>query len=478
MTNRREFIQKSAAFTLTGAVLPGFGASKRDQRVMGPETDQFFVAVASGDLESVRSQLAARKDLINAKDTSGRSGFAVALLNGHRSVADLVLATGYECDIHESALALDWDRFEELAAKSGDGVSDVVNRFHPIGGTALFAAAAGGAGTGLWRVYAQGGNPDLVGEPPHQISPVQRALRVKDLPLAELTAAAMLSNNASPNLKGRNDAAPIHIAIERGSPEIVELLIQTGVDLTVKNDKGETAIESARHCKHQRVREIMEHLDEIPCVVYSSRTACDKDGTRYRAPDWGEISVLARSRVVGNSHLRFENVRKAVDRDPRLAHSVATTGEICVEAAAHMGQKKIVDYLLGKGAPYSLPTAVMMDDLTTVKKLLAEDPQRIHERGAHFFALLWYAAIGRCRLEMTEYLLAQGAVVEQQHFLGTTALHFACMFGNIELVELLIENGANVNRVGRKFRGQPETPMQRTRDTKVIQLLKSKGAKQ
>ncbi|MEM7258405.1 MAG: ankyrin repeat domain-containing protein, partial [Pseudomonadota bacterium] len=107
--------------------------------------------------------------------------------------------------------------------------------------------------------------------------------------------------------------------------------------------------------------------------------------------------------------------------------------------SAHMGRKELAAFLLKSGAPYSLPTAVMMGDYTTVKRLLNEDPERIHERAAHDFALLWYPIIGQCDLDMMQLLLDKGAKVEEQHYLGTTALHWACIRGPIELTELLLE---------------------------------------
>ena len=73
--------------------------------------------------------------------------------------------------------------------------------------------------------------------------------------------------------------------------------------------------------------------------------------------------------------------------------------------------------------------------------------------------------------------MERGAKVEEQHFLGTTALHWACMRGPMELVELLVENGANVNRRGRKFNDEGATPLQSTRDEKIADYLRSKGAK-
>ena len=109
--------------------------------------------------------------------------------------------------------------------------------------------------------------------------------------------------------------------------------------------------------------------------------------------------------------------------------------------------------------------------------MLDQDPERIHERGAHDFALLYYPIIGRNGLEMLDLLLNRGAKVEEQHFLGTTALHYACISGSKEAVDLLLQHGADINRAGRKFSDNPLTPLQMTKDEQLANYLKSKGAK-
>ena len=75
-----------------------------------------------------------------------------------------------------------------------------------------------------------------------------------------------------------------------------------------------------------------------------------------------------------------------------------------------------------------------------------------------------------------ELLINNGAKIEDQHFLGTTALHWACFRSPIEMVEMLVENGADVNRVGRKFKAVGEKPLDISKDEKIINYLKSKGA--
>jgi 26S proteasome non-ATPase regulatory subunit 10 len=77
-------------------------------------------------------------------------------------------------------------------------------------------------------------------------------------------------------------------------------------------------------------------------------------------------------------------------------------------------------------------------------------------------------------------LLQKGAEIGRQHFLGTTALHFAASGGDVELCDFLLEHGADIDRVGRKFDPAGQTPLQvaiRRDRTEVIQLLRDRGAR-
>jgi ankyrin repeat protein len=474
--SRRKFIKLSAAGTALAYTPTLLGAANSEKKVTA-NTKQFLQACQDGDMDVVKRLLVSDLRLLSAKDEKGRSGFAIALLAGHQNIGNLLKETGYQTDLHESVLDRDWDRFNELIGEVTATTEDLVNADHPIGGTAMWAAAAGGAGTNIWRVYANGGYPNLNPRQANGSTPLQKALTYPDLKTAEMTAASLLSNNADPNTAINADQPALHLAASRGSLELTEMLVRLGAEVDSKNKEGKTAAQVAEYFGHQSVFELLKNNEQIPRTCRTSRTAYNVDGTPYQMPEFNDIPLYQRGKMVGNSHRNLEAVQKAVATDPRMAHAIATTSEKAVEAGAHMGNKEIVDLLLKNGAPYSLPTAVMMNDFTTVQRLLDEDPNCIHERGAHDFALLWYPIIGNCKLDMMQLLLDRGAKVEQQHFLGTTALHWACSRGSIEMVEMLLENGADVNRIGRKFKDTGETPLQISKDEKIIDYLKSKGAK-
>lgn len=439
-------------------------------------TTRFLAAVHAGDLERVRESLGTDPGLIHARDEAGRSAFAVALLAGHPGVADLLRERGHEPDLVESALALDWERFETLAKAT----PEAVNQDHPVGGSALYAAALGGAGTSIWRPYAFGADPNRDPLGRRGFTPLRAALEHGDLAIAELTAATLVGNGADPNGLQPGGSSPLHAAAARGSLALTEILIRKGAALTARDARGRTPLDLAEEKGHRAVAKLLREHRRIPRDHSTSRWAYTVDGSPYRPPDLSAFSVVTRSQVVGAAHFDLEGTRTRVERHPELARAVATTTEAAVEACAHTGRLPIVDLLLEHGAPCSLPTAVMRDDLARAKELLEEDPLRIHERGAHDFALLWYPVIGGGLLEMAELLLSRGAEVERQHHLGTTALHFAARSGQREMAALLLEHGADPDRRGRKFGGEAQSPLALALEAghdEVVKLLRERGAK-
>lgn len=467
---RRSFIAASAAAVSLGPV-----ALATRQVAPGAAVERFLGAVCAGDLTAATTMLDQDHSLLAACDRSGRSAFALAYLHEHSEIGAMIRDRGYAPDLHESALALDWERFASLAETR----RKAIDRAHPIGGSAMVAAALGGAGSEIWRVYAEAADPNARPAGRHSPSALRAAFKISDLRRAELTAAMLLANGADPNQPEPRGDSTLHVAAARGSLELVEMLVRKGAEVHRVDDEGLTPLRRAEAAGHEAVAALLRDHAMIPRDHDSSRRVYDVHGAPYVAPDLADLDLVRRSRFVGASHFDMDTVRRESKAEPRLVHAIATTTEGAVEACSHTGRQPIVEHLLELGAPYSIVTAASRGDVPRVRALLAEDPLRVHERGPHDFALLWYPVIGDGSIALFEVLVNAGAEIERQHHLGTTALHHAAIGGTAEEIEWLIANGADVNRIGRKFGGEPLTPLDLARRRgrpEIEKLLLARGA--
>ncbi len=274
--NRRKFLRNSLVAAGAAALLPMGGSTAFAGPRSGDKSlDRAFLdAVTKGDVDAVREWLAGNPRLIQAKDEAGRSAFALALLNQQTEIAQLLRESGYEPDLHESALAIDWERFAELAAED----PRAVNRDHPIGGTALYAAAIGGAGSQIWRVYSEGGRPDVAPRGAAGRSAVRAAFEFPDLATAELTAASLLSNGADPNAAQPDGSTALHAAAARGAVDLVEMLIRKGADVDARDSNGRTARDLAAESHSATSASMLRNHREIPRDHSTSRKAYDVEG--------------------------------------------------------------------------------------------------------------------------------------------------------------------------------------------------------
>jgi ankyrin repeat protein len=290
------------------------------------------------------------------------------------------------------------------------------------------------------------------------------AAEFKEAGIAEEMAEAMVSNQADPNLPQPDGVTPLHLAAAAGNAELARVLLFNGADPNARDRDGLTPLERARRAGQTAAAALLERAATLPRNHRTSRFAYTADGGRYAAPR--EVPAVP-SRVVQQyvsvSHGSLEKARELLERHPGLLLAEAPWRELSVEAGAHVGYRELVQFQLDRGAPCSLCTAAMMGKADLVRRLLAEDPQRIWDYGAHNFPPLWHVAVGGnkpehrpAQLEVAKVLLDAGADVNA-HKRGRTALHYAAHTGQVELLELLIARGADLQA---KTRGpEAETPL-------------------
>ncbi len=102
--------------------------------------------------------------------------------------------------------------------------------------------------------------------------------------------------------------------------------------------------------------------------------------------------------AVGASHGNFARVRELVEKQPAMAGASIDWGfgdwETCLDAASHVGNKPIADFLLNHGARPTLFSAAMMGQLDAVKAFVAARPGIQRTYGPHGITLMSHARAG------------------------------------------------------------------------------------
>jgi hypothetical protein len=102
--------------------------------------------------------------------------------------------------------------------------------------------------------------------------------------------------------------------------------------------------------------------------------------------------------AVTASHGNVARIRDLVEKQPALARASIDWGfgdwETCIDAAAHVGNKPIAEFLLANGARPTIFSAAMMGQLDVVKAFIAARPgiQKIY--GPHGITLMAHAKAG------------------------------------------------------------------------------------
>ena len=117
---------------------------------------------------------------------------------------------------------------------------------------------------------------------------------------------------------------------------------------------------------------------------------------------------------VGVSHGKFDRVKEMLGNDPLFLHCSYDWGggdfESGIEAAGHVGNKEIANFLISKGARYNIYLACMLGHLETVKNVLTFSPGLLNSKGPHGFTMLHHAQKGGEESKaVIEYLQSLGA---------------------------------------------------------------------
>src|SRR2546425_2841642 len=116
---------------------------------------------------------------------------------------------------------------------------------------------------------------------------------------------------------------------------------------------------------------------------------------------------------------KLERLKNLIEQDRALVETYSPDGFTPVALAAYLGQKSVTEYLIEKGA----------------------NVNAIAKNATGFTALT--GAVANNHVEISKILVKRGANVNHRYEGGVSPLMEACLNGNLELVNFLLENGAD-----------------------------------
>ncbi len=245
----------------------------------------------------------------------------------------------------------------------------------------------------------------------------------------------LLESGANPNVSLEMGETPLMTAARSGSLETIARLLEHGADINAaEHEHGQTALMWAVAQQHADVaRVLIENDADLHArtkVWYQLENTAGNTNTsgNFRMAHGGSTPLLFAARN-GDK----ETARMLVDAGADV-NDAAASGTSALVIAAHSGHGQLAIYLLEQGA----------------------DP---NASGAGYMAL--HAAVLRSQVELVEALLDHGAdanaVVEhgtpgrrfsadysiRAQLIGTNAFWVAAKYGELEILRMLAEHGAD-----------------------------------
>ena len=200
--------------------------------------ESIVVAVELGNIEAVKQHLNDGTE-VNAKGGTGRTPLHWAAIEGHKEIAELLIAEG-----------------ADVNAKTNDGktpLDEAINPFynktetadllHKHGGKhgTIHSAVGGGDVEAVKEFLAAGADVNVKDK--SRFTPLHWASISGHKEAVEL----LIDNGADVNAMRGGGGTPLSYAASWGHEEIVELLIANGADVNVKDAFSETPLDVATH---------------------------------------------------------------------------------------------------------------------------------------------------------------------------------------------------------------------------------------
>jgi ankyrin repeat protein len=297
-----------------------------------------------------------------------------------------------------------------------------------------------------------------------------------------------LARGARPDPADRRGRTPLHLASTAGNAELVRTLLEAKAAVDPKDSDGRTPAQLASDEDHA---EVVRLLGSHGCAVTDVFLAASLDNVERLAVLLGaERGAVNRRNKHGATPLFLAaregsaKVAAALLAAGADANAADEEGWAPLHVAITCGREEVVRVLLrgkadvsrrvGDSGPEPLHLAAAEGRAKVVETLLAHkaDPESetaTNERPLHL-------AVTAGSVPAAKALLEHGARVDAADKEGETPLHYASKQGNVELARLLLDHGAKVGAAARDRREQPLYFAAVAGSREVIELLLARKA--
>jgi ankyrin repeat protein len=200
-------------------------------------TNELFLAVTDGDVETVRRLVSEDPSLASARDGSGLPVILLALFHQQREAADALLAAEPELGVLEAAATGRADRLRELLEADPEARHERT----PEGFTPLGLAAFLGGPAAVKLLLEHGADPDDDADNQFGVRPVNAAAAAHD----RETMRLLLEAGADPNVRQQGGFTPLHEAAHTDDVEMARLLLDHGADPSIAAEDGRDSAQMA-----------------------------------------------------------------------------------------------------------------------------------------------------------------------------------------------------------------------------------------